>query len=159
MLHNEVRLTGFISKDRTIRSNESNGEVTGLTFNIAINTRIPDPEKDGEWKDSADFFPIFVSARNRSFEYLKKHLLKGAQVQVAAYLRRASWESKHRKGDAGEALMDFRTDICATDISVIRYAKNDTAENESGGSVPGNFDPNTPPPDSDDYAGHEQFME
>jgi single-strand DNA-binding protein len=130
MLRNEFRLTGHLGKDRKIRVNENTGDILGLAFSLAVRKSSPDPAKPGEWIDDTDWFPITVSASNKSFEYLKKHLLKGAHVQVGGYLRRASWESKNRRDEVGNALTDFRTDIHASDIQIIRYAKNDVQENQ-----------------------------
>ncbi|MEA9392210.1 single-stranded DNA-binding protein [Acerihabitans sp. TG2] len=152
MLRNALRMTGFVGKDRNIRSNENTGEITGLSFSLAVNSRVPDPEKPGDWIDGTDWFPVQISARNRSFEFLKKHLLKGAQVQIGGYLRRVSWESKSRRDEGGAALTDFRNDVIATEVLIIRYAKSDASQNATDNDVPPqDYSDQTPPGDSADY--------
>lgn len=151
MINNEVRMTGYVG-NRNFRNNTATGIVVGLNFSLAINRRIPDPEKPGEYKDHTDWFPVFISAKNRSFEFLSKHIVPGAMVHVGAFLSREVWESKTRVDEKGAPKMDYRTDIIATEVQILRYAKNETQPGNAPDDVPGDdtppddFSQQTPPP-------------
>lgn len=75
--HNNVTLIGNLGGDRKIKTNEHTGEIVGLTLSLGVSKRIPDPNNEGQWIDGADWFQLFISSKNRSFEFLKKHALKG----------------------------------------------------------------------------------
>lgn len=127
--HNNITLIGNLGGDRKIKINENTGEVIGLTLSLGVSKRIPDPNNEGQWIDGADWFQLFVSAKNRSFEFLKKHALKGSMVTVAGYLRRETWESKNRKDENGNPMLDSRIDVAPTDIKILKFAKVQDNEN------------------------------
>ncbi|HEN3280852.1 TPA: single-stranded DNA-binding protein [Yersinia enterocolitica] len=123
LAHNNVTLIGNLGGDRKIKINEHTGEIVGLTLSLGVSKRVPDPENEGQWIDGADWFQLFVSTKNRSFEFLKKHALKGSMIAVAGYLRRETWDSKNRKDENGKPMQDARTDVSPTDIKILRFAK------------------------------------
>lgn len=156
MINNEVRMTGYVG-NRNFRNNNATGILVGLNFSLAINRRISDPEKPGEYKDHTDWFPIFISAKNRSFEFLSKHIVAGALVQVGAFLSREVWESKTRVDENGAPKTEYRTDIIATEVQILRYAKNDAQpDNTPDGMQNDDMPPNdlsqdTPPVEQEPF--------
>lgn len=130
-VHNNLNLIGYLGNDARIHNHRDTGVVTGLSFSLAVDKRIPDPERPGEWKDGTNWFRINVSESNRSFEYLAKNLLKGARVAVAGYLvqRERQIEIRRGGGDNVEIQKEYFVDINGTDIQFLSYAKAKETEN------------------------------
>lgn len=161
--HNNFQIIGFLGNDRRINSMRDSGEETGISFSVATQKRVPDPDKPGEWKDDTNWFWVNLSAKNRSYEYLCKHLLKGAQVAVQGHLNVRNRQVEVRRGnsDAVELQRESSLELIATDVQVLRYVKTKDGDNNSlpmEGGLPGNFS-EEPPLDSYQNDNYQQQYE
>lgn len=131
--HNSFNVIGFLGQDRRLNNNNDTGEVIGMSFSVAVDKRVPDPENPGEWKDDVNWFWINLSAKNRSFDFLMKHLMKGAQVSVQGILNVRHREIEVHRGNREqvEIQRESTPDLIATDVQILRYVKSKDGENST----------------------------
>lgn len=129
--HNNLNLTGNLAGDRRINHNRMTGEEVGISFCLAVSKRVPDPDAQGEWKDDADFFWINVSAANRSYDYLKRNLVKGKAnlLSVHGSLRQYTREVESRRpgSETSEVKLQSSIDIVGIDVQILRFSKRSDA--------------------------------
>lgn len=161
--HNNFAIIGFLGNDRRINSMRDTGEETGISFSVAVNKRVPDPEKPGEWKDDTNWFWVNLSSKNRSYDYLCKHLLKGAQVAVQGHLNVRHRQIEVRRGNSAdvEVQRESHLELIAIDVQVLRYVKTKDGEHNSqqmDSTPPVNFS-DEPPLDSYENENYQQQYE
>lgn len=87
---NKVALLGRLTADPDIKYTQTNN-VMVATFTLAVNRRFAKTEDEKK----ADF--IYVTAWNKTAEFVSKYFKKGQQVAIAGRLEQHEWENTEGK--------------------------------------------------------------
>lgn len=108
---NKVALLGRLTADPDIKYTQTNN-VMVATFTLAVNRRFAKTEDEKK----ADF--IYVTAWNKTAEFVSKYFKKGQQVAIAGRLEQHEWENTEGKKQS-------KTQVVAEEVYPIWDKKKD----------------------------------
>lgn len=119
---NQVTILGTITRDLELKSTPNGQSV--LKLSLALNSSYKD--KDGQWKDRADFIDVVAWANLA--ENIAKYKQKGQQLLVSGKLQQSTWEQDGQKRS--------KVEVVAQDVNFIgSHSDSSTASSSSYGST------------------------
>lgn len=87
---NRVNISGNLTRDPELRGTKAGSQV--LTFGVAVNDRVRNPENPNEWVDRPNFVDCVVFG-NRATA-LQRFLSKGTKVAIEGRLHYSKWQAQ-----------------------------------------------------------------
>lgn len=125
-INNSFRLTGNLGAAPDIRQGPTGESIANLAIGVdsSYRNKTGDKVSQTDWFDLTVFTPSLV-------DVVQKYTFKGSKVQVRGRLRKRVWESKTRKDENGNPLMDSRYQLVVTEIMLLDRPRSD-ADPEPG---------------------------